>query len=186
MAEYCHKADIPKMKANSKKGKRLKKCLRGSLMSKRIAELFIIMLVAAMSISVGFIAYFINARGDLANGVELASYTPDLSNLAPGNSVQQDVPLKTSAEGTYTVSFDFSKGETDALAPYVDVTLVCGEISLEKSLTELLGKEFFSFEYYLSSDPVNAVITFSVPSTVGNEAQGATADVSISVSINKV
>jgi hypothetical protein len=155
--------------------------------NKRIAEVYIIFLIAVMMTSSGFIGYYLDNKTTYTEAVTRSSIIPDLTGLAPGESMQTLVPLACPAEGNYAVTMVFSKGETDTLSQYINVSLTCGEISFSKTLTELFGDNTIQFDYYLTTtETVQANLNFAIPSSVGNEAQGATADVKIEVTIEKI
>ena len=105
-------------------------------------------------------------------------------NLKPGDSCQYTVNLVCKAEGNYNITLEF-KDKGGAMKQYVDAKVVLDNKTIaEQGLDELFETQSFKTEGVLTADePAKLVISYEIPLSVGNEAQGAVADFDIVVTI---
>lgn len=95
-------------------------------------------------------------------------------DLYPGSSCEYEIDLSCKAEGTYRITFNLEKGEKIGLEKYVSAQLSCGEEKYVMGLEEWFASDAKGFDLSLDANGKSKIImSFSMPETVGNEAQGA-------------
>lgn len=105
-------------------------------------------------------------------------------NLKPGESCKYTIQLVCRAEGEYQISVVFcDKGGT--LKNFVDVTvLLDGKKLASGEMSEIFGNDNIVTKSNLTAEDASELsIIYEMPPTVGNEAQGATADFDVTVTI---
>lgn len=113
------------------------------------------------------------------NGIEHEDLHFSANGLKPGDVRDYTIIIRTAADGTYVLDFNFDEDKNGGLREFIDVTLSYGDIVVETSLTELFGGKVVSFECEISKkNPAEIHVVFEMPLDVGNEAQGATTDFS--------
>lgn len=158
-------------------------------MSKKITIALIVLCLAMTAC--GTTIYFVNkSNNNLGNKTEInvdgdtvKELSVNLSDFYPGNTQTFEINLKGNSADDYTVTINFRNDETSgALENYLTVVISTDKVTIEKSLKELLEGD----EISLGKNASNIKIHYTMPETVENEAQGATADFYIEVSAKSV
>lgn len=140
----------------------------------------------------GLSAYFLfdKAREDVIEINISEGETKEISfenlNIAPGESDEYTVELICEVEDSFELFFDFSEKESSPLKSFVYARIeIEGEVICDRLLSELLSGESVSCEAVLGGDaPLAVHITYYMPTSVGNEAQGAEANFEILITIS--
>lgn len=104
------------------------------------------------------------------------------NGLHPGGAPKEyTINLTSSVRDSYIINLSFVETEEGELKNFVEVTITYGEDTQTYLLAELLDGETVTFENVEVANGEDAVITvsYSMPSEIGNEAKGATADFDI-------
>lgn len=104
------------------------------------------------------------------------------NGMGPGGKPREyTINLKSKLSDRYIVTLEFEETEEGTLKNFVNVTLQFGdEEPTTYLLAELLDGQTVTFECNINSGATFSIkVTYAIPSEVGNEAQGATADFDI-------
>lgn len=117
------------------------------------------------------------------NENETTSLKVDLSDIYPGNSAEYTINLYTSVKNGLNISVSFdgdsNKGDLDK---YLNVSFSSESVSINKSLHDVLtSKETFD----MGQDIKHISIVYTMPSSIGNEAQNSFADFYINLNANR-
>lgn len=97
----------------------------------------------------------------------------DLDGFYPGSEQSYEIALSGESPETYEITLHFrSAAGSGNLGDYLLVTIRTKEVTIEKQLKDLLGGKKVS----LGTNANEITITYTMPESTGNEAQGATAD----------
>ena len=108
------------------------------------------------------------------------------NGLIPGDSREYTLNFKGQSSGNYTLKFQFVELNDGALKDSVKVTFVYGDKSDEYDLAYLLKGNIVTLNIkVLPKQATTLKLIYSIPLTVGNEAQNATADFVINLSGDK-
>lgn len=108
--------------------------------------------------------------------------------LSPGISKEYDVNLICEASGVYFVHLDLQENHDGGMKEFVNVVIEFdGEKVHEGPLTELLddGLVVETTATLEAEEPVLITFRYSMPVTIGNEAQGTTSEFDVHVIIEK-
>lgn len=125
-----------------------------------------------------------------ANGVT-ESVIP-VRNLAlnPGLSKEYQVNLVCMASGHFLINLDYEETHDGGMKHFINVKVLCDgkdEPVYYGPLTDLLDKDVtidFDSDLY-EKDPIAIKFIYEMPITIGNEAQGTSADFDIHLSVEK-
>ena len=110
------------------------------------------------------------------NGVTREELEFSAANLKPGDSRDYILNLKCKTDGKYAIGLAFSEEKDGGLRNYVTVTITYEDFSVAYTLDELFKGRIVELDCNISSDPAQIHVIFTMPSEVGNEAQGAETD----------
>lgn len=151
-------------------------------------------IAAVMILGVVILAVVISTGDDFVHNITLAENGRTMqklefsvSGLAPGGSREYTLNLKSQVDAHYSIALDFAEQGDGALKNFVDVTILCGEQSHTYSLADLFEGKTTQFDLDIGRGRSAVItITYSMPQSVGNEAQGATADFVINLTAERV
>lgn len=117
-----------------------------------------------------------------------ASHSVDFGDieLNPGDKTEYTVNMKAKVGGDYNISFVFTEKATEnSMAEYVTVKIENrGEVVCDAALSSLM-RDGLTLPLSLKSDELDALtITYYLPGTVGNEAQGKDINFSLTITSN--
>ena len=137
--------------------------------------------VVAMTV-IGVLLWFnIKDEGNLKdkttvtfNGETTKTLKAEIAGFYPGKSADYTIEISDKGAADYNVSLVFRKNgdvepEKNTLGNYLNVTIVAGDVTIEKNLNELFGGEKIN----LGRNSQKITITYAMPLEIGNEAQGA-------------
>lgn len=110
------------------------------------------------------------------NGVTQEELTFSASGLKPGDRRDYTLNLKCNVDGTYAIDLAFSEEKDGGLRNFITVTLTYEGSRAEYTLDELFNGQIVDFNCDIASAPAEIHLIFTMPSEVGNEAQGADTD----------
>lgn len=155
------------------------------------SKILIYILSGALGLTV-MVGAFFNLKKtigvDLESNIELSAdgvIEKEMSivglDLIPGISKQYVINLLADDASSYDISLNFKKKGVDSLKEYIHVRVTVGEVTVDKTLAEL-------FEKGLNFTDANAdkiYITYLMPESVGNEAQGKEISFNIKLTVVK-
>ena len=100
-------------------------------------------------------------------------------NLKPGEVFEYTINIKCELEGHYNIKLSLSELRHGGLEQFVDTQITYESGTANGNLLDLLNKtdEVISYDCMLSLfKPQSIVLRYSLPESVGNEAQGKFAD----------
>lgn len=165
-------------------------------MKNKSINMLIVAFVLLAAFAIVITVYIFQAREDFdnditvsENGVTEAIFEERSLKLVPTEKKELEVNLFCKASGEYHVTLDFIESANGEMKHFVNVTVLCGGVSVyEGKLATLLDdpteKVIFDSELY-SKDPTPIIIRYEMPYETGNEAQGTTADFNVHFKINK-
>ena len=164
-------------------------------MTKRSNIIIVAMLLFSI-LSIMLIVFIDKAHEDFRNDITISAsgvtektlQVRDLQ-LSPTEQTTFDVGMTCAASGSYNISLDYIEQKDGGMKHFINVVVKCnGEVVYEGNLLALLDEnEIVSFESVLEEKaPCTITITYEMPITVGNEAQGTSADFDILLRIEKV
>ncbi len=117
-------------------------------------------------------------------------------HLYPGVSKEYKINLLCEASGRYDIFLDYEEVFNGGMKHFVNVSVMCeGKegVIYKGPLTELLHEDengdeniIITLDGYLDAkDPLEIKIIYEMPASIGNEAQGTSADFNINLSIKK-
>lgn len=110
-------------------------------------------------------------REDGVTKEELKFYA---DGLHPGEDRDYTLVISVKVSGTYGIDFSFNEVKDGGLCEFIVVTISCEEDIKEYTLDELFNGQTVGFTIDISEDaPAEIHVVFTMPSYVGNEAQGA-------------
>lgn len=163
-------------------------------MTKKMMIVLLTLIAVAAAVAVGLAAYVLSARGKLkktirvnAEGVTEETLAVSDLSLLPGESVTYTLSLVCAAEGDFYVRLIYTEKEDGGLKDFVNVTVGAeGNDPYTGSLKELLAGETPCLTLVLEREEYRDVtITYTVPEETGNGMQGAWADLSLTVQIER-
>ena len=159
---------------------------------KHFVRILLVVLSATILIGVAIMWYFLHLSNDngtikldiTANGVKNVEF--EGLGLIPGEERVYNVALRSDIPGDYALNLVFvENGEApNPLKNYVYARMQVGE----KVLCDTLLSELFEgdvvkiYSYLAKTEGCDLVITYYMPSEIGNEAENATADFVIAIS----
>lgn len=153
-------------------------------MSKKL-KVFLIILSVAMAITGAIIAVNLGRDNVLAANTTLAvegkttrSWKVAINDLYPGKSQSYTINFTGKAQ-TYLVSLSFRKGEDSSLNEFITVNIDSDGVAVEKRLSELIDGT--AIECNQTTDKIT--ITYTMPTAIGNEAQGTAAKFYIDLTV---
>lgn len=144
-------------------------------MSKKVKIILTLTCVAAAFI--GVLLYFLLSGEDkleryttvTINGETVKTFSSDVGGIYPGQTTEYEITLVGADAENLFVTLDFRCKEDGELKQFVKVRITSGEVSIEKTLAELLSDgEVVS----LGKNVKKIDIVYSMDLFVGNEAQG--------------
>ena len=94
-------------------------------------------------------------------------------NLAPGESTVCKINLVSRSSGDFHILLDYVGLEEGNLNEFVRVTVCCDTWSEVYGLSDLVAGQKVEFDTRCVADEIKTItIEYSIPSSVGNEAQG--------------
>ncbi len=162
-------------------------------MSKRISCILILSVVVTMiGIIIGVWIYvsqdkFADEKTIVLNEQPQTEMEVSLSGLVPGVSVSYEIHLKANEGGSFGITMDFEKTDSDSLAPFVDVEVrLSGEKIDGAKLSEYLGgKQIIFPAKFDDTSEIDIEIVYSMSIDVGDDAQNTTADFNIVLSAKR-
>ena len=159
--------------------------------------IFIIALVFSVAIILGvFIPIILDGKSDHGEviamdeeGVVFKTIHVDDLDINPGCKKTYQTELSCNATGEYCFSFDFIEKAEGKLKNYINITIKLDErIIYSGSFLELLeNEESIVINTILDHDKYSYLtFCYEMPEEIGNEAQGATADFDIKITIERI
>ena len=150
---------------------------------------FLLMILAAVSL----LLYANHTQNDLEEKIEIESEGVTKNTLSvkeltlhPSESKVYTVVLKSELEGDFDVKMDYRETKDGGMKPYVNVLIRAGaQVLYEGTLTDLLDKDhLITFDVSIhADDPLTLTICYSMPESIGNEAQDTFAEFDIQTTI---
>lgn len=107
------------------------------------------------------------------NGETSKTLKADLTGFYPGSEQEYKIILRGETASDYEITLNFRNDQNSgALENYLTVTVTTNEVTIRKQLKELFEGDGVE----LGSGISEITITYEMPETTGNEAQGASAD----------
>lgn len=117
------------------------------------------------------------------NGVQNQSLSFSTPNLLPGESSVCKINIVSRANGNFHFLLDYVGLDEGTLNEFVRVVVCCDKWSEEYYLSDLVAGEKVEFDAECVEGQVKTVtIEYSIPSSVGNEAQGKKTSFDLSLS----
>ena len=164
-------------------------------MKNRSVNILIASFVLIGIFAVMLIVFIDYAKDNFGNNITVSSEGVTESTLSvrnlrlnPSESKEYSINLVCEASGGFDVTLDFVEKADGGMKPFVNVTVKCdGELLYEGSLTALLdGDEVIVFEAELhATEPRVISICYSMPRSIGNEAQGTYSDFDLYLKVKK-
>ncbi len=112
------------------------------------------------------------------DGKEITTSEVNLAGMAPGENRNYTLTLSANRDDVYTITMDFQRGSKASLGEFVQVRISIGDRVIEdKLLKQLFDGSEVRFDCELGPDhDVLLDVTYMMPATVGNEAQGKDAE----------
>ncbi|MBR2970909.1 MAG: hypothetical protein IKC48_03840 [Clostridia bacterium] len=164
-------------------------------MKKRSLNILIVAL-AVVAVFAGMLVVYLNdAKDNFADSITLSNdgvtetvvSVNDLS-LIPTQKKDYSISLQAEIEGTFDVVLDFAETRDGGMKQFVLVTIKSGDsVVYEGGLSDLLDDTDVVFQVEIESGKaVDVNICYEMPESVGNEAQGTSADFDVHFRIEKV
>ena len=109
--------------------------------------------------------------------------------LNPTESKEYSVNLVCAASGAYRIFLDYEEKSDGGMKPFVDVIVKSNDkVVYSGNLVELIdGKKTVEFDGELfAEDPLVVTVCYTMPGSVGNEAQGTFTDFDVRLKIEKI
>ena len=103
------------------------------------------------------------------NGETRKTLKADIKGLYPGKTVDYMISLTGDTAEEYSITLNFFGDNGGALKKYILVGIVTDNVSIEKSLQELLDGEMVT----LGQGASEITISYTMPIDTGDDAQGA-------------
>ena len=123
-----------------------------------------------------------------ADGVTEKTLTVKNLKLTPTQKAEYEIHLTCAASGGYDFFLDYEETQDGGMKNFVSVTVLCNDDNVyQGSLSELLDKDaIVEFDGTLEAEePLIVTIRYEMPETVGNDAQGTSADFKIHLKVKK-
>ena len=118
------------------------------------------------------------------NGVQNQALNFSSLNLVPGESSVCKINIVSRASGDFHFLLEYVGLDEGTLNEFVRVAVCCDNWSKEYNLSDLVAGEKVEFDAECEEGQVKTVtIEYSIPSSVGNEAQGKRAAFDLSLSL---
>ncbi len=123
----------------------------------------------------------------IADGGTVTSDSISIPEIAPGESGAYTLYLVGDRNAVYTITMGFAEGEVTTLAAYVKAEITIGGNKIEEAmLTEYFDDRQIKFDCRLSKkNDTPLTLRFFMDESIGNEAQGATADFTVTFTANE-
>ncbi|MBE5731257.1 MAG: hypothetical protein E7350_04845 [Clostridiales bacterium] len=164
-------------------------------MKKKSLNILIVAL-AVVAIFGGMLAIYVNDAKDSfaesitvdSDGVTETVVSVNDLTLIPTQRKDYTLSLQSEIEGTFDVVLDCEETRDGGMKQFVFVTVKSGDsVVYEGGLSDLLGDTDVMFQVEIDSETaVQLTICYEMPESVGNEAQGTSADFDIHIRIEKV
>ena len=167
-------------------------------MKNRSVNMLIVALLLLAALSVTLFVFLADAKEKFpkeitvdADGVSETVLTVRDLHLNPTESREYSINLFCAASGMYDVSLDYEETVDGGLKHFVNVTVKADGVTVyEGALSDLLnGTATVCFNGELrekrTQEPLVLTITYHMPRSVGNEAQGTYADFDVNLKIVK-
>lgn len=149
------------------------------------------LLVAALTVTTLCVAVWMNFGNRAPSGA--ITLSPDeepsrelsvtLSDFVPGRTQSTDITLAAANGESFVITLAFTREEESPLADFLTVTISVGDKTIETAtLAAYLDGKTIAFDYVATKDET-LTISYTMPETVGDEAQGATADFRLDITI---
>lgn len=153
---------------------------------KTASRIIIVVLAVAIAVGIAVICIVLTTNKTLKiklddSGVTHAELKFSANGLLPAESREYSVVLQAKTSGTYNVTLEFV-GENSILGDFVDVTVEYDGGKAEHSLAEMLNGETVEFTCEIAKKSAIKII-YTMPEETGNEAQGASADFDILLTV---
>lgn len=122
------------------------------------------------------------------NGIVNTELKTDFGTLLPGQSSEYTLNFNCKDKGTYRFSFAYTAKEKSPLASYVTVEVKSGEESKASgNLGDLLSGETLLATYTFTETATGSLtVRYTMDSDVGDEAQGASLDFDLRLTVEKI
>lgn len=144
-------------------------------MSKKIQYILIIVTVVMAFVGLA-IWWFVWSSSDLnanttivIDGETKKTLRADIGNLYPGKSSEYVINLSGDMADEYVVTLQFYNDNGGALKDYVSVEIRTENVTIIKTLSELLNGELVS----LGTNAATITICYTMSADAGNETQGS-------------
>ena len=153
---------------------------------KTVSRIIIAVLAVAIAVGIAIICIVLTTNKTIKiklddSGVTQAELKFSANGLEPAESREYSILLQASTSGTYNVTLEFV-GEKSILGDFVDVTVEYDGGKAENSLANLLNGETVEFTCEITKKSAIKII-YTMPEDTGNEAQGASADFDILLTV---
>lgn len=153
---------------------------------KTVSRIIIAVLAVAIAVGIAIICIVLTTNKTIKiklddSGVTQAELKFSANGLEPAESREYSILLQASTSGTYNVTLEFV-GEKSILGDFVDVTVEYEGGKAENSLANLLNGETVEFTCEITKKSAIKII-YTMPEDTGNEAQGASADFDILLTV---
>lgn len=153
---------------------------------KTVSRIIIAVLAVAIAVGIAVICIVLTTNNSIKiklddSGVTQAELKFSANGLEPTESREYSILLQASSSGTYNVTLEFV-GEKSILGDFVDVTVEYEGGKAENSLANLLNGETVEFTCEITKKSAIKII-YTMPEDTGNEAQGASADFDILLTV---
>lgn len=121
------------------------------------------------------------------DGDKVEEYKFESLNLVPGASETYKIHFVSKDKLFYKVVTSFEEQENDELAEYVNVDIKYRDDIKSFKLTELYTADPIVYSFaYMNEEDHTLEFTYSIPSTVGNEAQGKVSNFNVVFDISHI
>ena len=151
---------------------------------KKVYLIFIVIVLVLIACGTGILIALFHANDEMIRKVELESegntereLAFSAENFLPGDVREYTVVVHCEKGGEFRISFTCRSVKESELQNYLTVEIGCGEVRKQVALADLFGGVSLGFDVAIQ-DGATAEFTvrYEMPVTVGNEAQGKTAD----------
>ena len=164
-------------------------------MKNRSINMLIVALLLLAALSVTLITFLTKAKEDFPKEIRVNADGETETILAvrdlklhPSESKRYDVDLICAASGSYYISLDYEEKTNGGMKPFVDVTVMCGDVVVYRgNLAALLDADVqiqFLGELH-EKEPLPISVIYEMPRETGNEAQRTSAEFDICLKIKK-
>ena len=153
-------------------------------------------LFAAMSVLILVMCFLIYYLHDLRGNMQSITLTEkgivnkelktDFGTLLPGESSEYTLNFKCKEQGTYRFTFNYTAKEKSPISSYVAVELIDGEGKISENLGNLLSCRALTTTHTFIEQTTSLTLRYVMANDVGDEAQGASFDFDLRLTIQKI